>query len=199
MLAREVRFGALILLLLGVASALYGGILAATRKTVRETLAYSSISQAGYILVGLAIGGVVGLTAAVLMAVVNALNKTMLFMGGSIQGRLARMAFAFGAFSIAGIPPSVGFFGKTALFRAGVISQRPLLVAFLFVGAALVFVYMFRAYQRRFWVRTDEGERNLGRQLLVLALALLIVALGVWPEPLLAVSQQAVTFLQETP
>ncbi len=196
LLPRELRFAAPALLILGAASVLYGALQAVAVRTAGEALAYSAISNAGYILIALGIGGPVGYAAAILFAVVNSLNKTVLFLAAGLRGWLVGAAFAIGAFSVAGVPPSAGFFGKAALFRGGIAPDDPALsvalVALLFVGGALAFVYMFQIYQRDFWEREGAGQASgIGSRILVLGLAGLVVAFGVWPEPLLAVSQQA--------
>ncbi|MDQ3854848.1 MAG: oxidoreductase, partial [Chloroflexota bacterium] len=143
-LPRELRIVSFALLILGTASIVYGALQALSRHVPSEMLAYSSIGQVGYILIALAIGGPVGYAAAVLYAVVNALNKTLLFLSAGLRGPLVQAAFAIGAFSVAGIPPSAGFFGKVALFGAGIESDSALLVALIFLGGALSFVYMFQ-------------------------------------------------------
>ena len=100
-------------------------------------LAYSAIGQVGYILIALGVGGPAGFAAAVVFAVVNSLNKTLLFLAAALRGWLVGAAFAVGAFSVAGVPPAAGFFGKLALFRAGVDASSVALVALLFLGGAL--------------------------------------------------------------
>lgn len=208
-LTEEVAFGAPALFFLGVASAVFGAVLAVNRKTVRLTLAYSSVSQAGYVLIGLAIGGPEGLIAAVLMSTINALDKTLLFLADGIHGRWVGPAFVLGAFSVAGLPPAAGFFAKAALFRTTLFANRPFVLALLLFSAALAFLYMFRAYQRRFWppasgvplagIPAGEGESPLPLQLAVLLLALAIIGLGLWPELLLWMGTQAATALEVMP
>jgi multicomponent Na+:H+ antiporter subunit D len=199
LLPRELSFGALVLLVLGAASILYGAHQAVSVRTANEALAYSSISQAGYILVALSLGGAVGYAAAVLYTVVNAVNKTTLFLAAGLRGWLVGATFAVGAWSVAGVPPSLGFFGKLALFQAGIAANSIVLLGVLLLGGALAFVYMFQIYQRDYWWRDapDDAPSPLAARLLVLALAGLIVAVGVWPEPLLAVSRQAAGVLME--
>ena len=51
-----------------------------SRRTAGEMLAYSAIGQVGYVLVAIGVGGPVGFAAAILYTVVNALNKTLLFL-----------------------------------------------------------------------------------------------------------------------
>jgi multicomponent Na+:H+ antiporter subunit D len=189
----EFEFGAPVLLLLGITSVFYGAFLAISRTNEREVLAYSSISQAGYILVALSVGGGVGLAAAILYAVVNALNKTLLFLASGLRGSGAGTAFVIGAFSVAGLPPAVGFFGKIALFQSGISAGSLAFVGMVLLGSALSFIYMFRTYQRSFWANTiDEKEAGRSpRLLIVLILAGVVLFLGLWPESLLTATNLA--------
>ena len=189
----QLQLGAVALIVLGAISVLYGGVLAVARGDTAEMLAYSAIGQAGYVLVALGVGGPVGLTAAVLYSVVNALNKTLLFLGGALRGTLVAGAFAVGAFSVAGVPPVAGFIGKLEMFRASIVAGSVTLVVLLVVGSALSLIYMFQVYQRRFW-RADqvaEGASPLSLRLLVAIVAVVVLAAGLWPEPLLAISSRA--------
>ena len=194
----ELRLAAVTLIVLGAASLLYGAVLAVARGDVGETLAYSAIGQVGYVLVAIGVGGPVGLAAAVLYSVVNSLNKTLLFLATGVRGALVAGAFAIGALSVAGVPPAPGFVGKLEMFRAGIVADSPALVVLLVVGSALSVVYMFQVYQHRFW-RPDPdaavAPSPLPLRALTVTLALLILATGLWPEPLLALSNSAVDTL----
>jgi multicomponent Na+:H+ antiporter subunit D len=192
LLPKEMHLGATALIAIGCASIIYGGVLAVSRRDVAETLAYSAIGQAGYVLLALGVGGPVGLGAAVLYAVINSLNKTMLFLTVGLRGRLVAAAFILGAFSVAGAPPAVGFVGKLALIHTGIAARSPFLVAVLVAGSALSFVYMFQLYQHDFWREAGERVACPWRlQVLPAILGLLVLAAGVWPEPLLLVSRHA--------
>ncbi|HEV2820846.1 MAG TPA: proton-conducting transporter membrane subunit [Solirubrobacteraceae bacterium] len=183
--------GSTVLLVLGSASIVYGAVQAISRRSTSEVLAYSAIGQVGYVLIALGVGGPVGYAAAVLYAIVNALNKALLFLTARVRGWLVGACFAVGAFSVAGVPPSAGFFGKVELFRAGIEARSAVLVGLIFLGGALSFVYMFQIYQRDFW---REARHHLGGRALQLPgvlLALVVLGLGLWPEPLLAVSREA--------
>jgi multicomponent Na+:H+ antiporter subunit D len=194
-LPAELRFSAPVLLILGMASVIYGALLAISRTHEREVLAYSSISQAGYILIALSVGGPLGLAAAILYSVVNALNKTLLFLTSGLRGRGAGVTFLIGAFSVAGLPPAVGFFGKAALFRSGIDADSLAFVILVLAGSALSFVYMFRTFQRNFWAQPEGRSAPSPRLPIVMLLAGGVLALGLWPELLLAASQLAATGL----
>lgn len=196
LLPRELGLSAGALILLGAISILYGALQAISVRTAGEALAYSSIGQVGYILVALGIGGPVGIGAAVLYALINSLNKTLLFLATGLRGWLVGAAFAIGALSVAGVPPSLGFFGKAALFQVGIDGESVGLVALIFVGGALSFVYMFQIYQRVHWVGEHAARPSrIQSRLLVLGVAALIIGLGLWPEPLLLASQRATDLL----
>ncbi len=205
--ANEVHYAALVLVLLSTFSILYGGTQAIARKDNREVLAYSSISQAGYILLAITIGGPVGIAAAVLYAFMNAINKTLLFLSTGLTGWLVSAAFLIGAFSVTGLPPAPGFFGKASLFRAAIASpsQRIALILLIFIGSSLSFIYMFQAYQHTFWKKTTgvsnkQAESPFIQRIWVMAFACLILAAGLWPHPLIYFTQQAaMAILQKVP
>jgi len=200
LLPEGLRLGAVVLIVLGTASILYGAIQAVSRRASTEVLAYSAIGQAGYVLIALGIGGPIGYAAAVIYSITNALTKTLLFLSVEVRGWLVGTAFAVGAFSVAGVPPTAGFFGKVELFRAGIEEESAALVGLIFLGGALSFLYMFQIYQHDFW----RGERNGEPSPAVLravpvALTALVLAIGLWPEPLLAAGREAANLLVEAP
>jgi multicomponent Na+:H+ antiporter subunit D len=197
MLPRELALSAPVLIALGVASILYGGLLSISRHDPSAVVAYSAIGQVGYILIAVAIGGVVGYGAAILFTIWNSMNKTLLFLSGGQINRYAGIAYAVGGLSVAGIPPVGGFWGKTAILRATLIADGQAAPAFLaaivVLGGGLSLLYMFQSYGRTYWNVTDEPVRGGAwtRTGIVVLLAAMIVALGIWPEPLLALSDQA--------
>ncbi|MGC4191231.1 MAG: proton-conducting transporter membrane subunit [Thermomicrobiales bacterium] len=194
---RELNEGAPVLIVLGTASVIYGGIQAVARHTPNEVLAYSAIGQVGYILIAIAIGGKAGYAAAILYTVLNALNKTLLFLSVNLRGAVIGAAFAVGAFSVAGVPPAAGFLGKLGLFQLAVDDARPWFVVLIFVGGALSFVYMFELYRRRFWLPGVGDQAPRSQQVLVTAIAVAIVAVGLIPGPLFELTRHAASVLPE--
>ena len=212
-LPRELEIATGALFVLGTASIVYGALQAVSRRDASEVMAYSAIGQVGYILVALAVGGPIGYSAAVLYAVVNSLNKGVVFLAAGIRGPLVGGAFVIGAFSIAGVPPAAGFLGKVAVFRAAIAEEGVLisaaLVFLIFAGGALSFLYSFQIYQRRYMrsqgsgpdpeVEEDLVPVKLGPlpvRLLVFGLALVLLALGLYPEPLVSLSESAARVIE---
>jgi multicomponent Na+:H+ antiporter subunit D len=184
------------LLALGAVSVVYGATQAVSVRSASEALAYSAVGQAGYILLALGLGSPVGLAAAVLYALVNAANKAVLFLAAGLTGPLVAGAFLIGALSVTGIPPSAGFLGKLALFRATIDAESAGLTGLVVLGGALSFLYMFQIYQRSFRAGTVSAPPSpRGARVLVLALASGILAAGAWPEPLLALGERAAAAL----
>ena len=76
------------------------------------------------------------------------------------------------------------FFGKAALF-----GRRR---ALLFVDGALTFVYLFQSYQHTYWRPSqDQQPAPRGVGAVVAAVAVVVLVVGLWPEPLLTLSDQA--------
>ena len=197
-LPRELEFGAPAVMAIGAASIAYGSLQAVSRRDASEVLAYSAIGQADYVILALGVGGPVGFTAAVVYAVVNSLNKGVLFLAAGLRGPLVGAAFAVGAFSVAGVPPAAGFLGKLAVFKASAaVETLPatiVLVALVFLGSALSFLYSFQVYQRRFMAPkgASPGKPSpAAARFLVVSLAAFVVLVGLWPEPLVLLSEAA--------
>jgi multicomponent Na+:H+ antiporter subunit D len=197
LLPAELELGSLVLMGLGAASILYGSAQALSRRVIGEVLAYSAVGQAGFILVALAVGGPIGLSAAIFYSIVNSLNKVLVFLAIGLRGWLVGAAFVVGGFSVVGVPPTAGFFAKVRLFQTAVASDLTVpLVMLIFLGSALSFVYMFQIYQHEYLRGGQAGAISgvVHRGLLV-GVAAVVIGLGIWPEPLLELSQRAAAVL----
>jgi multicomponent Na+:H+ antiporter subunit D len=198
LLPRELELAAGALIVIGGASILYGGMLAVSRRTSSEMLAYSAVGQVGYVLIAIGIGGPVGFTAAILYTIINAANKTMLFLTARVRGVIVGGVFALGALSIAGVPPAAGFVGKLELFRA--VSAEPAIVVVVVLGSLLSFVYAFQIYQFEHWrgdadVHHGGASRGWRDQVVPVGLGAAVLAVGLWPEPVAALSAAAAAVL----
>jgi hypothetical protein len=107
-------------------------------RHTQEVLAYSAIGHAGTCSSPSGSEVRSGIAAAVVFSVANSLNKALLFLSSELRGRFVAGAFLLGALSVAGVPPSAGFFGKAALFDAGIDAGSVAVVVLLFVGGRAV-------------------------------------------------------------
>jgi len=118
----------------GLATMIYGGAMALMQDDIKRLLAYSSVSQMGYILFGIGSYSALGLAGAEFMYVTHGLGKALLFMTagilivqcgtrsmtklGGLAGKMPITAVCavIGALTIAGVPPTSGFMGEWTLF-----------------------------------------------------------------------------------
>src|SRR5690606_11044615 len=91
------------LMLLGIASVLYGSILAVARDEPGEIAAYLSITQAGYVVLAFGVADTVGIAAALLAMLSGSLEKGSMFLALASEGRARRAAAFIGAASAAGM------------------------------------------------------------------------------------------------
>jgi multicomponent Na+:H+ antiporter subunit D len=194
------------LTLLGWASAvavLAGSILAIAQRDIRRMLAYSSISQMGYISLGLALGNAAAITGALLHVLNHAVMKGCLFLiAGGVQWHtgvysiaafagmsrrlpLTMAAFVVAALSMIGLPPTAGFFSKWYLITGAIDADAWWFVAALVVSSLLSAVYFFRIIELSYLhapaeVQSPEVSSVAGRELPVPMLTpILILATGV--------------------
>ncbi len=197
------------LLFLGWAAAIAvvaGSIMALAQKDVQRMLAYSSVSQMGYIIMGVAMGTPMALTGAVLHVVNHAVTKGCLFMAvNGVQWKMGifrvrdfaglgkRLPFTMGAFTIAalsmiGLPPTAGFFSKYYLVVASLEAGNLPFVVALVLSSLLGAVYLFRvlesAYLRPGDPVADSPDLPLPMLVPVLALAACVLLFGVFNQAL---------------
>ena len=204
-----------VLVVLGCAGAVFGGLGAAGTHDLKRLLAYSTIAQLGFILAAIGWGSPVAIAAAIVFSVNHALAKAaMLMLAGSVasvasiksasfavvQGVGKRRPFAgvlflLGGMALIGLPPTNGFISKLSVLRGGVSVEAWVALGFLGIGGVLTLTYVARAWQRVWWSPVEAGmEPKPKRGDSLLAPTILVagcVVLGVWAEPLVMLSDAA--------
>lgn len=207
-----------LLVVLGIAGVLVGGLSAVGTHNVKRMLAYSTLAQVGFILVGIGWGTPLALAAAIVFIVNHSFVKSALLMlAGALASRTAVKSASFavvtglgkhvpaigvlffiGALALAGIPPTNGFISKFLLFDSGLAGAQWTALAFLALGSLTTFIYTMRAFQRIWW-QPPPAEIKLkpaGDRLLAPALLIgLVVVLGIWAAPLVTAAQAAAEWL----
>jgi len=193
--------------LISVLSMFFGSIVAIAQTNIKRMLAYSSISHAGYLIIGLAasnssgIAGIIFYLAAYSFMNLGAFGIVSLVEGkeesnlelnsyrglGTRQPLLAALLSLF-MFSLAGIPPFAGFFGKYYIFIAAIEAKLTWL-AILGVLSSVISVYFYLrlVVLMYFYDSSDEidiAKSNTGL-LAVFISAILVVLLGILPGTLL--------------
>jgi NADH-quinone oxidoreductase subunit L len=166
---------------IGAFTSLFAAIIACTQKDIKKILAYSTISQIGYMMLALGVSGYggeegLGFTASMFHLFTHAFFKALLFLGaGSIihavhsntmdeMGGLRKympathITFLIACLAISGIPPLSGFFSKDEILVAAYQNNMIYFVVEYLVAGLTAF-YMFRLYYRVFW-NTTPAYKN---------------------------------------
>jgi NADH-quinone oxidoreductase subunit N len=197
-----------LLALLAVLTMTIGNFTAFFQDDVKRLLAYSSIAQAGYLLIGLVAGTARGVEAVMIYAFVYVAMNVGAFavvqaVGqdagsydlGSFDGLAGRslglsLALTFCLLSLAGIPPLAGFMGKLYIFSSAVETGHWWLAVFGVVNSVASAYYYFRIAHRMFFRAPDPAAAPLAVGAYVyggIVVAVVGVLLfGVHPEPLIA-------------
>lgn len=160
------------LLLLGFAGVLIGAAMAVPQRDPRRLLAWSSVSQVGYMIVGLALGSAAGLTATVVHALHHAMVKSAAFLalghvaiargatgralrlsdlnGLGRRARLTSAALVVAAAGLVGMPLTAGFTAKWLLLEELLAQDRWIGVIALLAGSLLAALYAWRLIEPMF-------------------------------------------------
>jgi len=208
----------LILVVLGIAGVIFGGLSAVGTHNVKRMLAYSTLAQIGFILIGIGWGTPLAIAAAIVFAFNHSLVKAaMLMLAGYVASRApiksaafnivtgvgksipaAGALFLIGSLGLAGIPPTNGFISKLLLFRSGIDTAEFGALLLMGLGSLLTLVYTNRAFQRIWWQEPSENAKikPTGDRLLAPALLItLVLILGLWAEPLVQVARDTSLWL----
>lgn len=205
----------------GLATAILAATIALKQNDIKKVLAYSTVSQLGYMFLGLGVGAYTG---AVFHVMTHAFFKALLFLGaGSVihamggeqdmrnMGGLKKymgstqLTFLLGCIAIAGIPPFSGFFSKDEILAAA-FESNPVYWIVGVIGALMTAFYMFRLYAMTFLGKfrgTHEQEHHLHESpaamtipLWILAILAVVAGLVGIPEVIVPGAHKLGTFLE---
>lgn len=199
----EYAFGALplaeLFVALAVAGMLAGSWIALFQANIKRMLAYSSIAQVGYMVLGAGLASMAGLTATMLHLFNHALIKTALFMAvGAILYRTGSMgidhmrglgkhmpwtfmAFALAGLSIIGVPTTAGFVSKWYLILAALEAGQVWLVAAIVISSLMAVVYIWKVVEAAwFRERIVDGPPPGEAPLALLIPTWILVGLNFW-------------------
>jgi NADH-quinone oxidoreductase subunit L len=184
----------------GAFSSLFAAVIACTQTDIKRVLAYSTMSQIGYMMLALGVSGYgghegLGYMASMFHLFTHAMFKALLFLGaGAIihavhtnymteMGGLRKylpithMTFLIACLTIAGIPPLSGFFSKDEILAAAFHSNK-LLFAVEYAVAGLTAFYMFRLYFSIFWGKDTHYHHTPHEAPATMTIPLIVLAIG---------------------
>jgi NADH-quinone oxidoreductase subunit M len=203
---------------IGALTALLATFYAVFQTDARKLLAYSSVSQLGYIIVGLAVGTPMSITAGLFLAILHGAFKAVLFFAtgavyyrtgstdmNEVTGLIRKMPFTFfsallGIIAVSGVPPLGGFVAKWMLYESLIANNNYFLIIIVFAASTAAFLYLYR-FIFSFWLGQEEKEFvdvkevpwSMRAPMVILALFTLVI--GVFPGLLLEPISKAVSYL----
>lgn len=203
--------------LLAFASMMVGAFAALRQDNIKRLMAYSSIGNIGYALIGVVAGGEAGLASVLVYLTIYmvmtagtfgiilcmrrdgvAANNISDLAGLSRNSPWLAYPLAILMFSMSGIPPMAGFFGKFMVFQAAMQSGLYILAVLGVMSSVIAAYYYLRIIKTMFFdepVDKFDSEIEFPRQL-VIGISIVITLIFIFkPSPLVEVSQSAVTSL----
>ena len=179
-------------------TSLFAAVIAITQYDIKRVLAFSTLSQLGYMMLALGVSGYggeegLGYMASMFHLFTHAMFKALLFLGaGSIihavhsnymydMGGLRKylpithITFLIACLTIAGVPPLSGFFSKDEILVAA-LHHNKLLFAVEFIVAGLTAFYMFRLYFNVFWGKDRHYHHTPHESPLTMTIPLMFLA-----------------------
>ncbi len=160
-----------------------GSILAISQSNLKRMLAYSSVANIGYIVLGVTLANPLAFIGAVLHILNHSLMKAVLFMSaGGILSKMGTLdifkllglpkkmpfttaAFLIAVFSMVGLPPTGGFFSKIYLIFGAIEASAWVFVAAILISTLLNFFYFFRVVEFSFfkpYSKSDPAREQAG-------------------------------------
>lgn len=208
-----------ILMVFAIMAMLVGSAIAIFQTDIKRMLAYSSVAQIGYMVLGVSMATVLGLTGGMLHLFNHALIKGALFMvmgcvfyrTGSVsidamRGLASRMpwtmaAFVAGGLSLIGVPLTVGFVSKWYLLMAAMDQSLWWVVAFVIVASLMAIIYVWRVVEAAYFSPAPAGApTGVQEAPLVMLIPMWVMILanfyfGVDTRVSVGVAEQAARFL----
>ena len=200
--------------MLSVLTMFYGNIVAIMQRSFKRMLAYSSISQAGYMLIGIAAATSAGIAATMFQIFAHAFifigifaivawlesrnrNEINDLIGLNQESRLMAAAATLFMLSLIGLPFTTGFVGKFLLFLSAVNANLVWLAIIGVVNSVISIYYYARPIMAMYTVKSDAKKIRPEGAIAFVVLACLAITLlfGLYPQPMISMATNAANYL----
>jgi len=208
----------LLLTILAVLTMFYGNITAILQKDMKRMLAYSSISQAGYILIGIVVATPSGLAASLFqifahmflfigtLAIIAWLesrnrNTTNDVIGLHEDNKFAAFALSLMLLSMIGLPFTTGFVGKFLIFLSAVNAGLAWLAIIGIINSVISVFYYAKVIIAAYTSKAVPKKTSMDRYTMavVLVCVAITLAFGIYPQPLIVFANGAASYLMAMP
>ena len=192
------------LMILAVATMLVGNLFAVRQQNIKRFLAFSSIAQVGFILVGLTSNAEIGITSVVYFVLIYVFSNLAAFgVAAAISAQTGKeniddykglyrtnpfmsWVMALALFSLAGIPPTAGFFGKLFLLTSGASKGQYWFITIAALNMIISLYYYLRVVRAMFMDQNAQpieriaGSRSVNLALGMCATGIVLVGIASW-------------------
>ncbi|MCF7741365.1 MAG: hypothetical protein K9N00_06175 [Candidatus Marinimicrobia bacterium] len=205
--------------ILATVTIIFPTFVALIQEDAKKLLAWSTVAQAGYIILGIAFGTSLSVTGGIFHFINHATFKALLFLAigaveyrtngvrdlNSLGGLIKQMPITFvaaliGACGLIGVPLTNGFVSKWFIYKSLILNKSPFLAFFALFGTWGTILYSFKLIHNIFLGQTPEKFKSIGRapfsmQLPMIILSLAVIIFGIFPGlPLKAINSIVVSF-----
>lgn len=206
-----------VLVSLAIVSMTVGNLAALVQKDFKRLLAYSSVAHAGYVLIGILSMSTAGYMGAIFYVSALLIMKFTVFLvvvevaddGRNLEvshlaglyrrSPLLAMALMVAIFSLAGIPPTIGFTGKLLVFIAALEKGYFTLVLIAMINVVISLYYYLMILRAAYLMETEEVQAGIQlstpTKVLTGALVLVMVVFGIYPHHLIELTKAAAQML----
>jgi len=206
-----------VLVALAIVSMTVGNLAALVQKDFKRLLAYSTVAHAGYVLIGILSMNSAGYTSAIFYVTALLFMKFTVFLvivevagdgqnlaishlaGLYRRSPLLAMALMVSIFSLAGIPPTIGFTGKFLVFIAALEKGHFTLVLIAMINVVISLYYYLLILKAAYLLEPEEFQADIElstpMKILTGALVLVMVVVGIYPHHLIELSRAAAQML----
>jgi NADH-quinone oxidoreductase subunit N len=206
-----------VLVALAIISMTVGNLAAIVQKDFKRLLAYSTVAHAGYVLIGILSMNAAGYMSAIFYATALLIMKFTVFLvvvkvaddgrnleisqlaGLHRRSSLLAMALMVAIFSLAGIPPTIGFTGKFLVFIAALQKGYFTLVLIAMINVVISLYYYLLVLKAAYLLEPKESQPDIRLsppiKLLTGTLVLVMVVVGIYPHYLIELTRAAAQLL----
>ena len=202
-----------LLIILSIAAIVFGNLSAIYNPNLKRLLAFSSVSQMGYITLMIALGTAVSMKAGLIQVAGHGIAKALLFASAGavfyrtrkvrledMQGLAKRLPLSFagiiiGGLSLIGVPLTVGFVSKWNMIIALAEQHHYFIIALVLIASLLAVIYVWKIVEALYFGELDKKHKNIRREPLtikitIIALIITNVYFGLFPADLTNVAEE---------